>query len=81
MTIIAKKRKFSQQLDNDYGHRYHCDACQKDISSLVRVKCCVCPDFDLCVDCFCQGVEEKQHKNSHDYRVMVFYILNNVIGN
>ncbi len=76
MTIITKKRKFSRgeaasSFENDFGHKYHCDACQKDISSLVRVKCHICADFDLCVECFCQGVELKDHKSDHDYRVMV----------
>jgi len=49
---------------------YHCDYCMKDISTTVRIKCAICKDFDLCVDCFCVGVELTPHKNSHPYRVV-----------
>lgn len=50
--------------------RYHCNYCSADISSEVRIKCAICQDFDLCVDCFFVGVETGKHKNYHSYRVM-----------
>ncbi|EGF79546.1 hypothetical protein BATDEDRAFT_12390, partial [Batrachochytrium dendrobatidis JAM81] len=50
--------------------KYHCDACNKDITYLVRIKCAICPDFDLCVECFSCGTELKDHKSDHDYRVL-----------
>lgn len=31
---------------------YECDYCHTDISQLPRIRCAVCPDFDLCLDCF-----------------------------
>jgi Myb-like DNA-binding domain/Zinc finger, ZZ type len=31
---------------------YECDYCHSDISQLPRIRCAVCPDFDLCLDCF-----------------------------
>jgi hypothetical protein len=31
---------------------YECDYCHSDISQLPRIRCGVCPDFDLCLDCF-----------------------------
>lgn len=31
---------------------YHCDYCHKDLSSTLRIKCVVCKDFDLCLECF-----------------------------
>ncbi len=31
---------------------YHCDYCHKDLSSTLRIKCAVCKDFDLCLECF-----------------------------
>ena len=31
---------------------YHCDYCHTDISQLPRIRCAVCPDFDLCLECF-----------------------------
>ncbi|DBB01426.1 TPA: hypothetical protein ACH3X1_000090 [Trebouxia sp. C0004] len=49
---------------------YHCNYCQKDITSVVRIKCAICQDFDLCLDCFSVGVEITPHRNDHAYRVM-----------
>ncbi|XP_061962138.1 transcriptional adapter ADA2a isoform X3 [Populus nigra] len=49
---------------------YHCNYCHKDISGMVRIKCAVCPDFDLCVECFSVGAEVTPHKSNHPYRVM-----------
>lgn len=31
---------------------YECDYCHSDISQFPRIRCAVCPDFDLCLDCF-----------------------------
>ena len=31
---------------------YECDYCRRDISQLPRIRCAVCPDFDLCLECF-----------------------------
>jgi hypothetical protein len=31
---------------------YECDYCHSDISQLPRIRCAVCNDFDLCLDCF-----------------------------
>ncbi|XP_022733546.1 transcriptional adapter ADA2a-like isoform X2 [Durio zibethinus] len=49
---------------------YHCNYCNKDLSGMVRIKCAVCPDFDLCVECFSVGAEVSPHKSNHPYRVM-----------
>ena len=49
---------------------FHCNYCQKDITGVVRIKCAVCQDFDLCLDCFSVGVEITPHQNNHAYRVM-----------
>ncbi|KAK5833303.1 hypothetical protein PVK06_017125 [Gossypium arboreum] len=49
---------------------YHCNYCNKDLSGMVRIKCAVCPDFDLCVECFSVGAEITPHKCNHQYRVM-----------
>jgi Zinc finger, ZZ type len=49
---------------------YHCNYCQADISNTVRIKCAVCPDFDLCLECFSVGVEITPHRNDHAYRVV-----------
>ena len=49
---------------------YHCNYCDKDISARVRIKCAVCADFDLCLECFSVGVEITPHRRDHAYRVV-----------
>ncbi|KAK4491894.1 hypothetical protein RD792_002675 [Penstemon davidsonii] len=49
---------------------FHCNYCNKDITGKIRIKCAVCSDFDLCVECFSVGAEVQQHKSNHPYRVM-----------
>ncbi|KNA18679.1 hypothetical protein SOVF_068490 [Spinacia oleracea] len=49
---------------------YHCNYCNKDISGKIRIKCVVCPDFDLCIECYSVGAEVHPHKSNHPYRVM-----------
>jgi hypothetical protein len=49
---------------------YHCNYCEKDISCTPRIRCAICPDFDLCLECFSVGVEVTPHRNHHDYRVV-----------
>ena len=49
---------------------YHCNYCRKDISNRIRIKCAVCPDFDLCLECFSVGAEIRPHKSEHAYRVV-----------
>eukprot|EP00884_Botryococcus_braunii_P017869 jgi/Botrbrau1/4766/Bobra.0137s0038.1 len=44
--------------------QYHCNYCSRDISNVVRIKCAVCTDFDLCVDCFRAGGREPQAEPS-----------------
>lgn len=49
---------------------YHCNYCTKDITGKIRIKCAMCPDFDLCIECFSVGAELTPHKSNHPYRVM-----------
>ncbi|XP_073021986.1 transcriptional adapter ADA2-like isoform X1 [Primulina eburnea] len=49
---------------------YHCNYCNKDISGKIRIKCVICSDFDLCIECFSVGAEVYPHKSGHPYRVM-----------
>lgn len=37
---------------------------------MVRIKCAVCTDFDICVECFSVGAAVVPHKADHDYRVI-----------
>ncbi|KAJ4730214.1 Transcriptional adapter [Melia azedarach] len=59
-----------QPLSDGKAALYHCNYCNKDISGLVRIKCAVCSDFDLCIECFSVGAEISPHKSNHPYRVM-----------
>ncbi|KAF2309933.1 hypothetical protein GH714_005673 [Hevea brasiliensis] len=59
-----------QEMSEGKAALYHCNYCNKDISGMVRIKCAVCPDFDLCIECFSVGAEVTPHKSSHPYRVM-----------
>ena len=51
---------------------YHCNFCGRDLSLIPRIKCAECADFDLCVECFCAGVEVNapRHRRDHTYRVV-----------
>ena len=50
---------------------YHCNYCQKRHQQrAVRIKCAVCPDFDLCLDCFSVGAYIYPHRPDHAYRVV-----------
>eukprot|EP00835_Amoeboradix_gromovi_P002713 NODE_159_length_16647_cov_0.251390.p5 type:complete len:438 gc:universal NODE_159_length_16647_cov_0.251390:8715-10028(+) len=66
MTISHQNR---QGLQSDLAVKVHCDNCAKNVSNIVRIKCAECQDFDLCVECFSQGVETQLHKNNHDYHI------------
>ncbi|KAG0004515.1 Transcriptional adapter ada2 [Modicella reniformis] len=71
MTVTHRKRTANEtEKDIESGVKYHCDPCSQNITDTVRIRCAVCSDFDLCVRCFCGGVELGKHKNWHDYRVM-----------
>ena len=37
---------------------YECDYCHSDISRQPRIRCAVCNDFDLCLDCFATSDHE-----------------------
>jgi len=51
------------------SNRVHCDACEKDISKHVKI---FCPGShsDICVNCFSEGLEFKDHKIDEDYHVI-----------
>lgn len=59
----------------EVGGKYNCDYCHKDISDKIRIKCAVCPDFDLCVECMYVGAKITPHTSDHAYRVMVSFHL------
>lgn len=71
----AESAPYNAVLGQGNGERkaplYHCNYCHKDISGKIRIKCVICPDFDLCIECFSVGAEVAPHKSNHLYRVMV----------
>eukprot|EP01083_Nonionella_stella_P024264 67051_1 len=69
-TSVRAMKAASRQRDRKKGAKYHCDYCRKDITSVVRIKCAECKDFDLCVECFSVGVQVPPHVNTHKYRVI-----------
>ena len=38
---------------------YECDYCGADLSRAPRIRCAVCPDFDLCLECFANEDHER----------------------
>ena len=43
---------------------------RQDITNQVHIKCAVCADFELCVDCMSAGATVAPHHADHAYRVM-----------
>jgi hypothetical protein len=48
------------------GGLYHCDACNTDITNLVRYKCVICHNFDLCEKCCEDKVKIFKHVPGHN---------------
>lgn len=49
---------------------YKCNNCGSSLSQEFRVRCAICPKFDLCGDCFSVGAEIPPHLNTHPYRIV-----------
>ncbi|AEY97306.1 FAER318Cp [Eremothecium gossypii FDAG1] len=52
------------------SNKFHCDICSSDCTNRVRISCAVCPEYDLCVPCFSQGLYNGNHRPYHDYRII-----------
>nr|CAG4643920.1 EOG090X058A [Lepidurus arcticus] len=48
--------------------KYRCGYCQEEIPG-IRVRCNICEDYELCLQCFALGAEIGSHKNSHGYQL------------
>ncbi|XP_039281747.1 transcriptional adapter 2B-like [Nilaparvata lugens] len=44
-----------------------CTYCENEIVGL-RVKCCECIDFEMCLQCFAAGAKIGPHENTHSYQ-------------
>lgn len=51
----------------DLFAKVSCTYCQEEING-VRIQCCICPDFDICLQCFEVGAEIGPHVNDHSYK-------------
>ncbi|GMM56505.1 chromatin-binding transcription regulator [Maudiozyma humilis] len=52
------------------SNKFHCDVCSADCTNRVRISCAVCPEYDLCVPCFSQGLYNGNHRPYHAYRII-----------
>lgn len=55
------------------GVKYICNVCSNDITATVRIRCASkeCPNYDLCVTCFSQGLANLHHDpRTHPYQVI-----------
>lgn len=61
---------------------YECDYCRTDLSQAPRICCAICPEFDLCLECFINpkasdaasakqlsSTDSMRHDHTHGYRV------------
>ncbi|KAL1862012.1 Transcriptional adapter ada2 [Paecilomyces lecythidis] len=70
MGVIRKK---TATRGTEGGTKYHCDVCSVDVTSTVRISCAhsACPEYDLCVPCFSEGKNSKNHDpRTHPYQVI-----------
>ncbi|KAK9464382.1 hypothetical protein V1512DRAFT_293384 [Lipomyces arxii] len=71
MTVIHRKLTTADNVKAaEPGIKFHCDVCSCDCTHLVRIRCAVCQDYDLCVPCFASGASSGTHKPYHDYSIV-----------
>jgi hypothetical protein len=52
---------FAETFKNEIHYNVVCDVCQQEPLRGVRLKCDVCLDYDLCLECFRAGRKSKSH--------------------
>ncbi|KAK6588248.1 hypothetical protein RS030_6792 [Cryptosporidium xiaoi] len=60
--------------------KFRCDVCKKDTWD-YRIRCAECTEYDLCLDCFCQGKSSNNHKPDHKYIPIGRYTFNLLTNN
>ncbi|KAH8741800.1 ADA2 protein with a ZZ finger [Cryptosporidium ryanae] len=60
--------------------KFRCDVCKKDTWD-YRIRCAECTEYDLCLDCFCQGKFSNNHKPDHKYIPIGRYTFNLLTNN
>merc|ERR1711973_298022 len=59
----------SQAKMADLFMKHKCCYCQDEILG-IRVRCSVCTDYEICLQCFSLGCESGPHKPNHGYRLI-----------
>ena len=49
---------------------YECDYCRADLTRSPRVRCAICPDFDLCLDCLATSDHIQMCKSRREFQRM-----------
>eukprot|EP00956_Cyclotella_meneghiniana_P031276 scaffold81739_cov67-Cyclotella_meneghiniana.AAC.4 len=49
---------------------YECDYCRADLTRSPRVRCAICPDFDLCFDCLATSDHIEMCKSRREFQRM-----------
>ncbi|KAL7485570.1 hypothetical protein ACHAW6_011165 [Cyclotella cf. meneghiniana] len=49
---------------------YECDYCRADLTRSPRIRCAVCPDFDLCLDCLATSDHVEMCKSRREFQRM-----------
>lgn len=73
MGLITKAKGAPRESGGSGGVKFICNVCSNDITSTVRIRCASksCPDYDLCVTCFSQGLSNLRHDpRTHPYQVI-----------
>ena len=52
------------------SNQFHYDVCSSDCTNRVRITYAICPEYDLCVPCFVQGLYNGDHRPCHDYCII-----------
>ncbi|KCV68113.1 hypothetical protein H696_05368 [Fonticula alba] len=50
--------------------KQYCCGCSLDVTRSISIRCAVCEDVDLCVECFALGAEVGLHLREHPYHVL-----------
>ncbi|KAL7068412.1 putative transcriptional adaptor ADA2 [Cryptosporidium serpentis] len=58
--------------------KFRCDICKKDTWEF-RIRCAECIEYDLCLECFCEGKTSGEHQSDHAYIPIGRYMFNLLI--
>ena len=50
-------------------HLVYCFFCERKLNEMTKIFCVSCTEIIICVKCFVEGREDKDHKKNHPYQV------------